>query len=210
MSAREEILGRVRHAGEADACGGNGAVPAPAPHVSTWEQRAARFAARARTASATVVRVTAAEDVERAVAEYLHERNLPPVVRMTAEPPGLPPGRIGPLQFRTGPIGSDGETVVSGCFAAVAEEGVIVMVSGPGHAAESVMLAATHVAVVRAAQMVDSLEALWQRVRAADLPPRTLNLILGPSRTADLGLPIRLGAHGPLRVHVVLIDPPAA
>jgi L-lactate dehydrogenase complex protein LldG len=92
-------------------------------------------------------------------------------------------------------------------YAAVADEGLVVMASGPAHAPESAFLAATHVVVVRAADMVDSLEALWARVRETRVHARMLNMILGPSRTADLGLPARLGAHGPLRVHIILVDP---
>jgi L-lactate dehydrogenase complex protein LldG len=55
-------------------------------------------------------------------------------------------------------------------------------------------------------QLLDSLAGLWTALRGRAAPlPRMLNLILGPSRTADLGVPSRLGAHGPLRVHIVLI-----
>jgi L-lactate dehydrogenase complex protein LldG len=178
----------------------------PRAHLTTYDERAARFTACALAASATVVRAVTVNDVADAIADYLAAMNLPPVVHLSAEPPGLSPGNNGRLRCEVGPPRPDGDVVVSGCFAAIADEGVIVMASGPGHAPESVMLAATHVAVVGAAQMVDSLEALWARLRDAGDPPRLINLILGPSRTADLGLPSRLGAHGPLRVHVILIE----
>lgn len=206
MSAREEILGRLRRAAGAIGGGGTGPVPAALASVTSWEARVSRFASRARAASATVARVRTAADVADAVADYLVGLNLPPVVHLSAEPPGLRPGRVGRLQCEDGPPRTDGDTLVSGCFAAVADEGVIVMASGAGHAAESAFLAATHVAVVRAQLMLESLEALWSRMREEGIPPRMINLILGPSRTADLGLPIRLGAHGPLRVHVILIE----
>ena len=75
---------------------------------------------------------------------------------------------------------------------------------------ESAFLAATHVVVVEPARLVDSLESLWALLRAAAIKPRMLNIIRGPSRTADLGVPSRLGAHGPLRVHVVLVGDPGA
>jgi len=35
--------------------------------------------------------------------------------------------------------------------------------------------------------------------------PRALNLITGPSRTADIEQTIELGAHGPKRMHVLLV-----
>jgi L-lactate utilization protein LutC len=33
-----------------------------------------------------------------------------------------------------------------------------------------------------------------------------MNWIVGPSRTADLGVPSKLGAHGPGRVHIIIVD----
>jgi L-lactate dehydrogenase complex protein LldG len=36
--------------------------------------------------------------------------------------------------------------------------------------------------------------------------PRAVNMITGPSRTGDIEQTILLGAHGPRRLHVLLID----
>ena len=36
--------------------------------------------------------------------------------------------------------------------------------------------------------------------------PRTLNIISGPSRTADIEQTIQLGAHGPRRLHILLVS----
>ncbi|MGH6796815.1 MAG: LUD domain-containing protein, partial [Roseiarcus sp.] len=35
--------------------------------------------------------------------------------------------------------------------------------------------------------------------------PRTLNLITGPSRSADIEQTLLLGAHGPRRLHIVVV-----
>jgi L-lactate dehydrogenase complex protein LldG len=36
--------------------------------------------------------------------------------------------------------------------------------------------------------------------------PRTVNFITGPSRTGDIEQRIVLGAHGPRRLHIVVVD----
>src|SRR5438034_435080 len=72
---------------------------------------------------------------------------------------------------------------------------------------------AARIVVLRAGQVVASYEDGWDLVRArsAGVPegwPRTINLITGPSRTGDIEQRIQLGAHGPRRLHIVLIDEP--
>ena len=36
-------------------------------------------------------------------------------------------------------------------------------------------------------------------------PPRAVNFISGPSRTADIEQTVTMGAHGPYRVHIILV-----
>jgi L-lactate dehydrogenase complex protein LldG len=36
--------------------------------------------------------------------------------------------------------------------------------------------------------------------------PRTLNLVTGPSRSGDIEQTILMGAHGPKRLHIILVD----
>ena len=37
------------------------------------------------------------------------------------------------------------------------------------------------------------------------IAPRAVHFISGPSRTADIEQTVTLGAHGPYRVHIVLV-----
>jgi L-lactate dehydrogenase complex protein LldG len=62
--------------------------------------------------------------------------------------------------------------------------------------------------IVPAGRIFANYEALWVFVGnefAAGMP-RSMNWIVGPSRTADLGVPSRLGAHGPARLHLLIVD----
>jgi L-lactate dehydrogenase complex protein LldG len=50
------------------------------------------------------------------------------------------------------------------------------------------------------------MEEAWNlaRTERSELP-RAVNFISGPSRTGDIEQTIVLGAHGPYRVHVVMV-----
>lgn len=207
--ARSEILARIARTQAPDSV--DLPIAAASGSVRDWWARSGQFATRARAAAATVATVARPGDVEVAIADYLARQGLPPVVHVSGAPAGL--AASSRLQVSHAPLPDDGAVLVSDCLAAVADEGVVVLASGSSHRPESAFLAATHIVVVRPEQLLDSLGSLWSLLRplqAAALP-RMVNLVLGPSRTADLGVPSRLGAHGPLRVHVVLIEdtPPA-
>jgi L-lactate dehydrogenase complex protein LldG len=100
----------------------------------------------------------------------------------------------------------DDETSVTPCFAAVAESGGIVTFSGPETPSTLNFVPDNHIVVVHASQVVRHLEDIWSAWRASGRPlPRTVNIISGPSRTADIEQTIQLGAHGPRRLHIVLV-----
>jgi L-lactate dehydrogenase complex protein LldG len=59
---------------------------------------------------------------------------------------------------------------------------------------------------VRAARIVRGMEDAWQLLRdEVGRMPRAVNFVSGPSRTADIEQTLVLGAHGPYRVHIVLV-----
>jgi L-lactate dehydrogenase complex protein LldG len=65
--------------------------------------------------------------------------------------------------------------------------------------------------VMRRDQVVATYEDGFDRLRAQTkdgewVPPRTMNFITGPSRTGDIEQKIELGAHGPRRLHIILIE----
>jgi L-lactate dehydrogenase complex protein LldG len=68
----------------------------------------------------------------------------------------------------------------------------------------------TAVVVLRASRIEGTLDDAMARLRVTGDLPRAVSLISGPSRTGDIALKIELGAHGPRRVHIVIVDEPEA
>jgi L-lactate dehydrogenase complex protein LldG len=87
------------------------------------------------------------------------------------------------------------------------------MVSGPEHPTTLNILPETHVIILGREQVLGSYEDGWARLRTARRQedggwsmPRTVNFITGPSRSADIEQKLQMGAHGPRRVHIIIVD----
>ncbi len=226
MSAgREQILGAVRRSlkrGQADRDDAARALvearlsetprgPVPARAQIPLAEQVDLFEAMAVEQAATVARVARPEDVPGAVADYLKAGNLAPRLRLAPDPEleGLQWDGQPLLEVETGKAEAADQVSLTGAFAGVAETGTLLLVSGPQAPTTLNFLPETHIAVLRASRMVGPYEDAWERVRALygrGGLPRTVNFITGPSRTADIEQTIQLGAHGPRRLHIVLIE----
>ena len=88
----------------------------------------------------------------------------------------------------------------------MAETGTLMMCSSPDTPAAVSLLPETHIAVVPREHIVADMEAAFAVARETLDPwPRAVNFVSGPSRTADIEQTIVLGAHGPYRVHLVIV-----
>jgi L-lactate dehydrogenase complex protein LldG len=102
----------------------------------------------------------------------------------------------------------DGDlATVSHAFGAIAESGTLMLVSGNDNPTTLNFLPETHIVVVDAADVAGDYEALWARLRDrfGSALPRTVNLVTGPSRSADIEQTLILGAHGPRQLHVIVV-----
>ena len=173
------------------------------------------FIRMAEGVQASVVRVKSAAEVPGVVADYLAEKNLPSKLVMTPDPrlDGIPWAKRPLLEIRRGRAEGGDLTGVTACVAAVAETGTLMLTSGPESPTRNNFLPDHHLVVMRRDQVVATYEDGFDRLRAPSkedggewIPPRTINFITGPSRTADIEQKIELGAHGPRRLHIILID----
>lgn len=171
------------------------------------------FVDQATALSATVSRVDDESEIPGAVADYLAGENLPATLCAAPDPAlqALPWDTRPALTVRYGRSDGADEVSLTPAFAAVAETGTLMLRSGADHPTTLNFLPDTHVVVLRASQIVGPYEEAWDRLRAAGPIPRAVNFVSGPSRTADIEQTIQLGAHGPRRLHIILIQdsPPA-
>jgi L-lactate dehydrogenase complex protein LldG len=104
------------------------------------------------------------------------------------------------------PARGDDLVGITGVHLAIAETGTLMLLSGPDTHAVTSLLPETHVAIVPADRIEPAMEEAWERTRnASGQLPRAVNFVSGPSRTADIEGQLQIGAHGPFRVHVVVV-----
>ncbi|MGE0358004.1 MAG: lactate utilization protein C [Burkholderiales bacterium] len=218
MGARENILRRIRAAQ-----GRSGAAPTqaelaaaraqiarhevgPQPPFAHAPDRLAQFRRECDRMGTTHATVAAEGDIPREVARYLGAAGLERRVAGWAAFAGLDWAGAG-VAYEARPATGDDRTGLTGCFCAVAETGTVLLLSAPQMPKVNALLPETHVCVVRADRILDTMEDSFARLREeAGEPPRAVFFVSGPSRTADIEQTIVIGAHGPYRVHVVIVS----
>lgn len=219
QQARTNILGRIRKAqGRGPGAGSKAQLEAvqtylmahprgPLPDVSG--DLVARFRARAESMQSTTEETAAETGVPAAVARYLVAHKLPvagcvwpALAHLDWRGAGLALEARSPRRE----IGGDDLVGVTGAFAGIAETGTLMVVSGPDAPASTSLLPETHIAILHAGRIVPRMEEAWDLARQAyGQFPRAVNFISGPSRTGDIEQQLVLGAHGPYRVHIVIV-----
>lgn len=230
MSSRDRILAKVR----AGVAAGNQPSVADSDKLrrATVEQRLAaherhlvpeRTAGKSAAELSTIMRrwlelaggemieVASEGAVPAAIADFLRRYNLPQRLRMGADKRlgGLPWSNEPQLELSHGPAERTDMASLTHALAAVAETGTMVVASCADNPVTLSFLPENNIVLVQRADVVGPLEDAITRVRTrADSGaglPRTLNMISGPSRSADIGgIPV-FGAHGPRRLCLIVI-----
>jgi L-lactate dehydrogenase complex protein LldG len=222
MSAREAILARIRRS-----LGASGTDAGRRASVISRLERAPRglipergqlppgarvelFCTMAEKVSATVARLPTLAAIPDAIASYLRERNLPAKLRMGEDPilTELAWDSAGQIEILKGPSDGSDLVAISHALGGVAESGTLVLASGSDNPTTLNFLPDTHIVVIRAKDVAGDYETVWDTIRTRygkGRMPRTVNMITGPSRSADIEQMILLGAHGPRRLHIVVV-----
>ncbi len=220
--AREHILSAVRRATGTGAAGAGAddtvasRLAAHAPNLRP--ARAAdnatvvsRFAEEAVRAGTDVRHATGVDEIPAIIAAYLREQNMPGGIRVSDDPisTAIPWVNEPLISVSTGAADPGDTASLSVALSGIAETGTLMMNSSPENPTMLNYLPFLHVGVLPESQIVGSLESAWSILRRQSgsentAMPRMINLITGPSRTADIEQELLMGAHGPQK-HMVII-----
>lgn len=210
--ARKAILSKIRTSlGRGELSGDQQQALAARAQDKSWYIRPPiqldlldRFVAQLEGVAGSFEKVPNRTAAFSALAAHLERLNLPQSV---VAAPALADWKW-PVTLSVRFGGTQGQDLVSvtGCFAAVAETGSVVCLSGADSPTGLNFLPDYHVAFVESGQLLPHMEDVWPLLRALPDAPRTVNFISGPSKTADVEQTLQIGAHGPRSFHVIYIE----
>lgn len=171
----------------------------------------ALFIAEAERVQATTRRIADWNGIPGAIATFLQAANLPARLKVAPDPSleKIPWDREPILTVSHGRAENGDLVSVTSALAGVAETGTLVLPSGPQSPTTLNFLPDVHIVAVPAVRIVGTYEDALARLRqiyGAGNMPRVVNWITGPSRTADIEQTLLLGAHGPRRLHILIVE----
>lgn len=169
----------------------------------------AQFRAMQEAQGAIVREVESREALPQAIAAFLTECNLPARVRHGEDALiASLPWETTVIERAAGAAEASDEVSLSRAIGGAAETGTLFLVSGRENPSTLNFLPDTHLVILPIGDMYGAYEEAWAKIRAAygrGTMPRTVNLVSGPSCTADIEQTIVRGAHGPRRLTIFLV-----
>jgi L-lactate dehydrogenase complex protein LldG len=181
------------------------ATPPRHPRPAIEEDLVARFVSKLEGRAATVETVGTRSDVPSAVERFRSAHGLPARAAMGAALRDLICPSDWSVHFGRADIADS--LAVSAAFLGIAETGTLMLLSSPESPTTHNFVPESQVVILERDHLVRHFEEAWSALRQRGVGmPRAVNLISGPSRTADIEQTIQLGAHGPRRLHLILVS----
>jgi L-lactate dehydrogenase complex protein LldG len=100
------------------------------------------------------------------------------------------------------------EVAITGCEYLVANLGSVIVSSALAGSRKIFVYPPVHIVVAYSSQLVETLEEGYEKTicKYGDNLPSLISIITGPSRTADIEKTLVLGAHGPKKLHIFILD----
>ena len=180
--------------------------PLPAWTLPPWtEDATASFILKAKASLAQVHEIAATTDAPACIFAILSAGRALPVLHVPANsalntlPWHLAPG----LRVVAAPPNGE-DSAFSAADYGIAETGTVVFFSGPDSPPSWHFRPRREFVLLQRGRILPRLEDVIAFSSAEQRMPSTLNLVTGPSRTADIEQTIELGAHGPGEVHILI------
>ena len=181
----------------------------PARADGDIEQQTALFIAEAERVDATTERIAELDDVGEALMRYLAGHNLPGRLKVAPHPllKNVNWSKHPTLEVAEGPAVDSDQASLSVAVSGVAETGTLVLHSGPESPTTLNFLPDNHIVLLPQSQIAGAYEDAWAVLRESKKDmPRAVNWVTGPSRSADIEQTLLLGAHGPRRLHILILN----
>ncbi|MCP3662270.1 MAG: lactate utilization protein [Gammaproteobacteria bacterium] len=210
-ATRERILGRIR---DAVSDGRKGDWQAEldrrverAPQLirpKLPDDRFACFSEKLALGGGTCERLDTVSQIPEAITRFMKTNELKPELRAAPAFKGV--AWCDELEVSFGNTRGDDLISVTPAFCAVTETGSVVLLSSEECPTSLNFLPDVHIVIVDMKQLVPHYEDVWEKLRVFAEVPRAINFITGPSKTADVEQTLQIGAHGPRRLHVFLVE----
>ncbi|WP_299179203.1 LUD domain-containing protein [uncultured Neptuniibacter sp.] len=210
--SKAEILSNIRHGlgrGSATAEQKKAAMKRIQAHKATIIPKRSQldqagqiklFREMASGAAAELIDIHHLSQLPAAVSEWLKKHDFSTLVSASDECLNeLDWAALGDIQ-REQRIAQSGDVAsLTTSMAGIAETGTLMLYSRPESPTTLNFLPDCHLVLLKESDIVGSYEDAWNQLRRKhpDSMPRTVNMITGPSRSADIGQKLQMGAHGP-------------
>lgn len=169
------------------------------------------FKAMVHEALAELIELDSLDQVPQACADWLSSQGIKQLI--SASDSELTALDWNPLEqqqiLRTERVAQAGDIAsLTSSFAGIAETGTVMLHSGPQSPTTLNFLPDNHMVILRRSTIVGVYEEAWKKTREkyGNTMPRTVNMITGPSRSADIEQKLQMGAHGPKNLVILMIN----
>jgi L-lactate dehydrogenase complex protein LldG len=151
-------------------------------------------------------RIASSTEAPAKIADILRLSNAAPELHVPEESAllRLPWSAAPALTISSAPPAGD-QSALSAAEFGIAETGTLVFFSGPNSRSSWHFRPGREFILIERSRILARFEDVIAHIQKLPGIPATINLVTGPSRTADIEQTIELGAHGPREIHILII-----
>ena len=166
-----------------------------------------RFISKVEEVAATVECIKNTTDLSAAVYEYMSLNNIEPNLVIAPSETLKKVNWQNEITVEYRPAHAKDMTTLTMAYAGIAETGSLVLCSSSTSPTTLNFMPDNNICIINQDKIYPYMEDAWDLLRKDGMGmPRAINFITGPSRTADVEQTIQLGAHGPRRLHVIILE----